>query len=172
VRPAVTATKNVIVKPYEVLWNGSLPCNVVVASPTCSAEKTTDGMANTASIHLKWRSKKTWYHVDRLWYPPIRLRKEYEGGRILDAHPTLTHTHTHTHTRARMARTKRPVFHVTGLPASQPDDELTALLKAAIDGSLIMKVGSARLIYDCAVKTVFYENRDEYSKRRQRTVCT
>jgi hypothetical protein len=35
-----------------------------------------------------------------------------------------------------MARTKRPVVRVTGLPVSQPDDELTALLKAAIDGSL------------------------------------
>jgi hypothetical protein len=35
-----------------------------------------------------------------------------------------------------MARTKRPVFRVTGIPALQPDDELTALLKAAIDGNL------------------------------------
>jgi hypothetical protein len=35
-----------------------------------------------------------------------------------------------------MARPKGPVFRVTGLPASQPDDELTALLKAAIDENL------------------------------------
>jgi len=32
-----------------------------------------------------------------------------------------------------MVRTKSPVFRVTGLPASQPDDELAASLKAAID---------------------------------------
>jgi hypothetical protein len=35
-----------------------------------------------------------------------------------------------------MARMKGPVFRVTGLPASQPDDELTALLKAAIDDNV------------------------------------
>ncbi|KAF2735267.1 hypothetical protein EJ04DRAFT_216254 [Polyplosphaeria fusca] len=35
-----------------------------------------------------------------------------------------------------MAPTKGPVFRVTGLPASQPDDQLTTLLKATIDDSL------------------------------------
>ena len=35
-----------------------------------------------------------------------------------------------------MARIKGPVFRVTGLPASQPDDELTLSLKAAIDDNL------------------------------------
>ncbi|KAF2647177.1 hypothetical protein K491DRAFT_772574 [Lophiostoma macrostomum CBS 122681] len=35
-----------------------------------------------------------------------------------------------------MAPTKGPVFRVTGLPASQPDAELTALLEAAIHNSL------------------------------------
>ena len=34
------------------------------------------------------------------------------------------------------SRKKGPVFRVTGLPASQPDDELNATLKAAIDDSL------------------------------------
>lgn len=35
-----------------------------------------------------------------------------------------------------MARTKGPVFRVTGLPGSQPDDELATSLKAAIDENL------------------------------------
>jgi hypothetical protein len=35
-----------------------------------------------------------------------------------------------------MAKTKGPIFRVTGLPASQPDDELTALLKAAMNENL------------------------------------
>ena len=35
------------------------------------------------------------------------------------------------------ARRKGPVFRVTGLPASQPDDELDASLRAAINGELL-----------------------------------
>jgi hypothetical protein len=35
-----------------------------------------------------------------------------------------------------VARTKSPVFRVTGLPASQPDEELTTLLKVAINENL------------------------------------
>jgi hypothetical protein len=34
------------------------------------------------------------------------------------------------------ARKKGPVFRVTGLPASQPDDELNTTLKATIEGNL------------------------------------
>ncbi|KAF2727898.1 hypothetical protein EJ04DRAFT_450416 [Polyplosphaeria fusca] len=57
-----------------------------------------------------------------------------------------------------MAPTKGPVFRVTGLPASQPDAELTALLEAAIHDSLTKKEWSKQTVSIATAPSCYDDN--------------
>ncbi|OCK73381.1 hypothetical protein K432DRAFT_410741 [Lepidopterella palustris CBS 459.81] len=58
------------------------------------------------------------------------------------------------------ARKKGPMFRVTGLPASQPDDELNATLKATIEENLLEEETS-RLTVSTAIVPSCYDNEHE-----------
>jgi hypothetical protein len=57
-------------------------------------------------------------------------------------------------------RKKGPVFRVTGLPASQPDNELAISLKAAIDDNLAEDEQS-RLTVNTAIVPSCYDNEEK-----------
>jgi hypothetical protein len=58
------------------------------------------------------------------------------------------------------ARKKGPVFRVTGLPASQPDDELNTMLKATIEDNL-SEEETSRLSVSTAIVPSCHDNEHE-----------